>query len=519
MRAPVEVDAAAAATPLGAVPGLDTRLAAALRASGVEGLFPVQAATWHEMGSAAMAGQAMAARDLCVCAPTGSGKTLAYALPVLQALSARVVRRLRALVVLPTRDLAVQVKAVFDPLAAAVDLAVGLAIGQTSLGAEGAQLVEAPSPLDGGALLLPLGLCSRADMDAAGAAAPGSRVDILVATPGRLVDHLTETPGFTLEHLLYLVVDETDRLLRQSYQEWLPRVLAAAGDSQLHQDWPPRSLSSLGVIRTVRRWCLERGQRGGRRPRLTKLVLSATLTQDPAKFARLDLHKPLYITASAAERRYKLPSQLREFKLVCRAGEKPLCLLALLHHLPLATTIVFTASVEATHRLFVLLQSFEGLPVRVVEYSSLQHQRARSASLGDFKSGRAHVLVASDAMTRGMDVDDVAHVVSYDAPVYAKTYVHRVGRTARAGKPGTAYTILRKEEVKHFKSLLRKVDNNFCRDYKLPSTAMEELQPRFLTGKLHIDTSSDACGMSESYSLQKLKATVEEESLIINRRH
>eukprot|EP00850_Spirogloea_muscicola_P000169 SM000001S04571 [mRNA] locus=s1:955847:958877:- [translate_table: standard] len=506
MREPVEVDAAAAATPLGAVPGLDARLAAALLASGVEGLFPVQAATWREMGSAAMAGQAMAARDLCVCAPTGSGKTLAYALPVLQALSARVVRRLRALVVLPTRDLAVQVKAAFDPLAAAVGLAVGLAIGQTSLGAEGAQLVEAPSPVhDGGALLLPLGLCSRADSDA-GAAAPGSRVDILVATPGRLVDHLTETPGFTLEHLLYLVVDETDRLLRQSYQEWLPCVLAAAGDSQHHQDRPLRSLSSLGAIRTVRRWCLERGQRGERRPRLTKLVLSATLTQDPAKIARLDLHKPLYITASAAERRYKLPSQLREFKLVCRAGEKPLCLLALLHHLPLATTIVFTASVEATHRLFVLLQSFEGLPVRVVEYSSLQHQRARSASLGDFKSGRAHVLVASDAMTRGMDVDDVAHVVSYDAPVYAKTYVHRVGRTARAGKPGTAYTILRKEEVKHFKSLLRKVDNNFCRDYKLPSTAMEELQPRFLTGKLHI-------------TLEKLKATVEEESLIINRRH
>ena len=73
--------------------------------------------------------------------------------------------------------------------------------------------------------------------------------------------------------------------------------------------------------------------------------------------------------------------------------------------------------------------------------------RLLSAALSAFREGRATVLVASDAMTRGMDVDDVAAVVSYDAPVYAKTYVHRVGRTARAGKEGAAYTILRKAEV------------------------------------------------------------------------
>ncbi|BFI33193.1 hypothetical protein MPTK2_4g90170P [Marchantia polymorpha subsp. ruderalis] len=78
-------------------------------------------------------------------------------------------------------------------------------------------------------------------------------------------------------------------------------------------------------------------------------------------------------------------------------------------------------------------------------------------------------------MTRGMDVEGVANVVNYDMPVYAKTYVHRVGRTARAGQPGSSYTLLQKEEVRHFKQMLKKVDNSKCKDYSLPSSVTEEL--------------------------------------------
>ena len=86
------------------------------------------------------------------------------------------------------------------------------------------------------------------------------------------------------------------------------------------------------------------------------------------------------------------------------------------------------------------------------------------------------MLVASDAMTRGMDVPSVANIVNYDAPVHTTTYLHRVGRTARAGQSGRAITLLRHEDVRHFKSMLRKVDNAYVKDYTLPNELLTELK-------------------------------------------
>ena len=123
-------------------------------------------------------------RDLCVNAPTGSGKTLAYVVPIVETLSTRVVTRLRALVVLPTRDLALQARETFQTFASGTDLRIGMATGAHSLERERKMLVG-----DGEA--------KRAD--------GVSRVDILLATPGRLIEHLRSTPGFTLQHLRFLV--------------------------------------------------------------------------------------------------------------------------------------------------------------------------------------------------------------------------------------------------------------------------------------------------------------------------
>jgi len=134
-------------------PPLNGQLEAALRRGGVERLFPVQAAVWG-----VLAGGEAEAHDVCVCAPTGGGKTLAYALPTVAALQGRVVRRLRALVVLPTHDLALQVGCVFAPLCAAAGLELAVCSGKGALKAEQDLLVDA---------------CS------------GSCVDVLVATPGR----------------------------------------------------------------------------------------------------------------------------------------------------------------------------------------------------------------------------------------------------------------------------------------------------------------------------------------------
>ena len=184
-----------------------------------------------------------------MCAPTGSGKTLAYALPVVQALLPRVVPRLRALVLLPTRALAAQVHCVFEELCRDTPLRVGLAAGHDGLSfeRERASLLHVPH----GPLARPSTYPAAWQREGRGRSA----VDILVATPGRLVEHLrwqqplsaasaasasqatASQDGFTLAHLRLLVVDEADRLLSHGFQNWLPAVLDAT-----HSDAPPHPL-------------------------------------------------------------------------------------------------------------------------------------------------------------------------------------------------------------------------------------------------------------------------------------
>ncbi|GLC33193.1 hypothetical protein PLESTB_000360700 [Pleodorina starrii] len=487
MRVPLTVQAGSG-VPVGKVLGLDARLASELRTgSGFSELFPVQAAVWQHS-----AGGLSAANDLCVAAPTGSGKTLAYALPVVNALAALLpgsaagVGRLRVLVVLPTRDLAAQVYDVFRPLCEAVQLRVALAAARSSEAAEAAQLVGGASSCGGGG----------------GRGGGGDGADVVVATPGRLMAHLSGTPGFSLRHLRFLVVDETDRLLRQSYQEWLPRVLAQIEPGQHQQQHQQLLLrgggggggGSMGLGAAEGEHFASRWPGGSSgtvlpfaQPRVVKIVVSATLTRDPAKLQRLALYHPRFVATAAAAGmggagagaggRYSLPRSLSEYRLLCSAARKPLALLALLHDWAGQSSIVFTSSLEMTHKLFLMLRAVSDLPDEVVEYSSMVPTKERAAALERFRSGAAKVLVASDAMTRGMDVEHVANVINYDAPVYAKTYVHRAGRTARAGKCGRVVTLLRDEDMRHFKAMLRKADNNFLRDLKLPPERLEGLRP------------------------------------------
>ncbi|XP_027153473.1 DEAD-box ATP-dependent RNA helicase 1 [Coffea eugenioides] len=442
--------------PLKLLPFLDPRLEEALQKMGISSLFPVQLAAWQET-----IGPGSFERDLCINSPTGSGKTLAYALPIVQMLSTRAVKCLRALVVLPTRDLALQVKDVFAALAPAVGLSVGLAIGQSSIADEISQLIKKPK-LEAGICYDPEDVVQKFQ----------SSVDILVATPGRLMDHISNTKGFTLEHLSFLVVDETDRLLREAYQSWLPTVLQVA--QCCNNNFFPSAgsyASTFGSLRTIRRNGVERGFKGKLYPRLVKMVLSATLTQDPGKLAQLDLHHPLFLTTG--EKRYQLPDQLKSFKVICESKLKPLYLVALLQSLQGEKCIVFTSSVESTHRLCTLLNFFDDLNFEIKEYSRLQRQSVRSKTLKAFRAGEICVLVSSDAMTRGMDVEEVRNVINYDMPPYIKTYIHRAGRTARAGKSGCCFTLLHKDEVKRFKKLLQKADNNSCPLYHIPPQSVE----------------------------------------------
>uniref|UniRef100_A0A8R7PU16 ATP-dependent RNA helicase n=1 Tax=Triticum urartu TaxID=4572 RepID=A0A8R7PU16_TRIUA len=195
MRHPVDIDSFSGC-PVTSLPRLDPRLAEALQRMGIESFFLVQVSTWLET-----IGPGAFQRDICINSPTGSGKTLAYALPIVQALSTRKVRCLRALVVLPTRDLALQVKEVFDAIAPVMGLTVASAIGQSSIADEISDLIKKSKQE-----LYPSLDDEYIEME------PQTKVDILVATPGRLMDHINMTKGFSLEHLQYLVVDETDRM-------------------------------------------------------------------------------------------------------------------------------------------------------------------------------------------------------------------------------------------------------------------------------------------------------------------
>ncbi|CAN1249210.1 DEAD-box ATP-dependent RNA helicase 1 [Linum perenne] len=469
MRHPVDVTQCEEC-PLDLLPCLDHRLKDALQKAGFSSIFPVQVSVWQET-----VGPGAFERDLCINSPTGSGKTLAYALPIVQALSTRTVKCLRALVVLPTRDLAFQVKEVFAAIAPAVGLSVGLAVGQSSVADEISSLIKRHK-LEAGISYdpddLPLELQSS--------------VDILVATPGRLVDHITSAKGFTLEHLCYLVVDETDRMLREAYQSWLPTVLSLSRSVEeisvpcINMVVP----STFGPLKTIRRCGVEKGFKGKPYPRLVKMVLSATLTRDPSKLAQLHLHHPLLVTTG--KKRYQLPEKLESYTLVCESKLKPQYLVAVLQTLGNEKCIVFTSSVESTHRLCTLVNFFDDLKLNIKEYSSLQRQSVRSKTLNEFREGKIQVLVSSDAMTRGMDVEGVRHVVNYDMPSYVKTYIHRAGRTARAGQNGKCFTLLDKVEVNRFKKLLQKAGINSCPTYSIPSGSIESLRAIYLSalGKL-----------------------------------
>ncbi|CAJ1939052.1 unnamed protein product [Sphenostylis stenocarpa] len=432
------------------VPFMDRRLKSVLENMEISNLFPVQVALWHET-----VGPGNFERDLCINSPTGSGKTLAYALPIVQKLlPSSTIKCLRALVVVPTRDLALQVKQVFDALTLPLGLRVGLAVGQSSVVDEISSLVHVPGEEEG--------------------PNPGffspfwfqSKVDILVATPGRLVDHVNMSRGFTLKHLRYLVVDEADRLLREDYQSWLPTVLKSTqsnnddvtGDDDVFQ---------LGGV--------ERGSNPHHR--LAKVVLSATLTRDPGRLVLLNLHHPLFL--SAGQMRYRLPENLEAYKLICERKVKPLYLVALLKSLGEEKCVVFTKSVESTHRLCKLLNCFEDLQIDIKEYSGLQHQRVRSKTLNEFRKGEFQVLVSSDAMTRGMDVEGVRNVINYDMPKYIKTYVHRAGRTARAGQTGRCFTLMSNDEVGRFKKLMKKAEASACLEHTIPSCLIEALHSTY----------------------------------------
>ncbi|BGO95421.1 hypothetical protein NBRC10512_001389 [Rhodotorula toruloides] len=424
-------------------------------------------------------------RDVCVSAPTGSGKTLSYVVPIVETLQQRLVTRLRALVLLPTRDLVGQVRETFEQYAKGTGLKVGVATGQHSVSHEQSVLV-------GGDVL--------ADVEGG-----LSQVDILIATPGRLMDHLKSTAGFSLQHLRFLVVDEADRLLTQSFHDWLPTVLSALKPSfsapALRDDddllpvkrekWTKRSLSAVKKADALAPYWWDAEGKVGRvasdldercHGSCQKLLFSATLSRDPANIDALHLHRPVYISVEDAldphaedeaidsELKFTFPAELSEYMLISPASYKPLYLFHLLHTLAISSALCFTKSVEAATRLAKLVEFFEEARaaaadgsetkrVVVKAYSSELAAGERHKVLREFKKGEVQMLICSDLIARGIDIPNVSHVISYDIPVDMRKYVHRVGRTARAGNKGDAWSLVEEQEVAPFRSIMSKAQH------------------------------------------------------------
>ncbi|KAG5318761.1 DDX51 helicase, partial [Pseudoatta argentina] len=403
---------------------LEPKLIEVLRANGIIKLFPVQSniIKWlHKCNMERKIG--WWPKDTCVSAPTGSGKTLAYVLPIVQELQTRFVPKIRCLVVLPVQELAAQIHKVMVTYTSHTDLKVGLLSGASLFKQEQKSIIKKTKR---GQYL--------------------SRVDIIIATPDRLLDHILNTSGFSLDYLRFLVIDEADR----ATEEWLQYL------PKSHSRLPALTLGNMRSSKVIP---------------AQKLLFSATLSQDPEKLSRLGLFQPKLFTTVVTDKdtdinldkvagdfigRYTSPEELTELAVECPPSYKPIVLYQLLtKHDIIPKTLVFTNSGQYAHRLALLMQLLlSEWNVTVGELSAQLASKQREGILSKFANGEIHVLISSDALARGLDILNVQLVVSYDLPKHIKGYIHRAGRTGRAGKPGTAVSILATNQVGIFKQML-----------------------------------------------------------------
>ncbi|XP_008567094.1 PREDICTED: ATP-dependent RNA helicase DDX51 [Galeopterus variegatus] len=452
--------------PIEDIPEVHPDLQKQLRAHGILSYFPVQAAVIPALLESAANGFLVGRggyqpSDLCVSAPTGSGKTLAFVIPVVQALLQRAVCHIRALVVLPTKELAQQVSKVFNIYTDATPLRVALVTGQKSLAKEQESLIQKTA--DGYRCL----------------------ADIVVATPGRLVDHIDQTPGFSLQQLRFLVIDEADRMIDSMHQSWLPRVVAAAFQSECPADPCALLQRKQPLAVTTASTCYPQMP-------LQKLLFSATLTQNPEKLQQLGLYQPRLFSTGLAQKgprdtdsdmdgdsggKYTFPVGLTHHYVPCSLSSKPLAILHLILEMNFSRVLCFTNSRENSHRLFLLVQAFGG--VSVAEFSSRYGPGQRKTVLKQFEQGKIQLLISTDATARGIDVRGVELVVNYDAPQYLRIYVHRVGRTARAGKTGQAFTLLLKVQERRFLQMLTEAGVPELERHEVSSELLQPLVPQY----------------------------------------
>jgi ATP-dependent RNA helicase RhlE len=335
--------------------------------------------------------QVMAGRDLMATAQTGTGKTAAFSLPMLQLLSERRAsgngknkdkrgrKGIHALVLTPTRELALQIDASFRAYGRHLPFRTAVILGGVSQYAQIKALAKNPA--------------------------------IVVATPGRLLD-LANQGCIRLNGVQTLVLDEADRMLDMGFIHDVRKIVNLI----------PKDRQTM--------------------------LFSATLTQAIANLASDMLRNPSFVevTPSATS-----SGKISQKVLFVRQNDKPALLASILRDKSMGRTLVFT---RTKHKADRVMRSLTRAGISADSIHSNKTQNARGRALAGFERGNIRVLVATDIVARGIDVDGISHVVNYELPNDAESYVHRIGRTARAGADGIAYSFCAAEEL----SMLRTIE-------------------------------------------------------------
>jgi ATP-dependent RNA helicase RhlE len=352
--------------------GVSERVIEALARRDIHAPFPIQAL---------VAKDALAGRDVLAKSRTGSGKTLGFALPIVERIESSGPTP-AALVLVPTRELAVQVKDEFTDIAKAKNLRVTAVYGGVGIPEQ---------------------------------AKSASRAHIVIATPGRLQD-LIQRRLLSLKGVRILVLDEADRMLDMGFQPQVDRIV-----DRLTED------------------------------RQT-MFFSATLDGEVGRLAKAytrdaQLHEVASKTQTVDEAEHRF--------VPVTSGDKGGALVDLLKKEDVGTSLVFVRTKRGADR---LAQRLVKSGIKAVAMHGDLTQSARQRALKGFDEGRYTTLVATDVAARGLDLDDITLVVNYDPPEDHKAYLHRIGRTARAGRKGTGVTLVMPEQQYEVSRIVSRLD-------------------------------------------------------------
>ena len=353
--------------------GLDPRRVAALATTGLTAPTPIQARAIPAV---------LDGRDVLGIAQTGTGKTAAFGLPLIHILAADdrrpEPRRVRSLIMAPTRELVNQIAANLEIYRAGTGLRVVTVVGGASINRQ------------------------------TGALARGT--DILVATPGRLLD-LLDRRALTLEKTGFLVLDEADQML---------------------------DIGFIHALRKIARLLPAKRQ---------TMLFSATMPKDMGEIANAYLNDPLRVEVAPPG---QVADRINQSVHYVSQGDKAKLLETYLKGHPGELALVFSRTKHGAEKLMKLLDSW-GFSAASIHGNKSQGQRERA--LAAFRKGEVEVLVATDVAARGIDIPQVRHVYNYDLPNVAENYVHRIGRTARAGMAGRAVAFCAPAEIDELRDI------------------------------------------------------------------